>query len=334
MRVAIVHPEVGPQAPADEQDVLIQAEAVFRALEELGHSVISLPCTLDLERMRQNLMERGVEVVFNLVETLEGTGRLIHLFPALLDVMGLPYTGSPSLSLLLTSHKLLAKERLKAAGFPTPPWIGPFPVDGSSVEGLSGGEKGEEGPWIIKSLWEHASVGLDETSVAWGTWDQVKDRLPQKASLSGGSCFAERFVEGREFNVSLLATPQGPQVLPPAEILFQDFEPGDPRMVGYQAKWDASSEAYQKTPRQFGTLPQHAPLIQSLSDLALQCWDLFSLRGYARVDFRVDEQDRPWILEVNTNPCLSPDAGFAAALQQAGIPFVQAIKGILLEAIQ
>ena len=333
MRLAVVHHVVGPEAPADEQDVLDQAAAVSSALQTLGHDVGILPCTLNLLEMRWDLTARGIKAVFNLVESLDGTGRLIHLFPSLLDAMDLPYTGSNALSLLTTSHKILAKRRLWAAGIATPSWVGPFPPDGSGGD-VSGGVGEDEGDvWIIKSVWEHASVGLDEGSVVRGNREDVAAMLPRRAALLGGVCFAERFVEGREFNLSLLTRPEGPQVLPPAEIVFEDFEPGVPRMVGYRAKWDPGSLDYQNTPRRFAEATEDGPLLKGLKETALRCWDLFSLQGYARVDFRVDDHGRPWVLEVNANPCLSPDAGFAAALEQTGIPFVEAVERIVGEAI-
>ena len=332
MRLAVVHHAVGPKAPTDEQDVLDQAEAVSSALKDLGHEVHLLSCTLDLEGICSKLKALGVDAVFNLVESLHGTGRLIHLFPSVLDAMALPYTGSSALSILSTSHKILAKARLRAEGISTPSWIGPFPSDASGRV-VSGPEKGQVGVWIIKSLWEHASIGLDETSIVHGRREDVAAILPQRASLLGGACFAECFVEGREFNLSILTGPEGPEVLPPAEILFEDFAPSAPRMVGYAAKWDPGSDAYQKTPRRFSEGGEDGPLLRELMEMALRCWDLFSLQGYARVDFRVDERGRPWVLEVNTNPCLSPDAGFAAALEHAGIPFVEAVRRIVLEAV-
>src|SRR5204862_2939274 len=75
------------------------------------------------------------------------------------------------------------------------------------------------------------------------------------------------------------------------------------------------------------------PLLRRLTELGRECWRLFDLSGYARVDFRVDEAGQPWILEVNTNPCISPDAGFAAALEYAGIGYDGGIERILNDAI-
>src|SRR3546814_4317520 len=95
-------------------------------------------------------------------------------------------------------------------------------------------------------------------------------------------------------------------------ILFVDFPPGRPRIVDYEAKWAPESDAYANTPRRFDLAADDAALAAELSRLALDAWHLFGLAGYARVDFRVDAAGRPTILEVNLNPCLAPDAGFAA----------------------
>ena len=99
--------------------------------------------------------------------------------------------------------------------------------------------------------------------------------------------------------------------------------------MGYRAKWQADSFEYHHTPRRFDFPPSDAPLLDQPRSLAEQCWTLFGLRGWVRVDFRVDAAGQPLILEINANPCLSPDAGFAAALEQASLPFEQAIQRIL-----
>ena len=103
-------------------------------------------------------------------------------------------------------------------------------------------------------------------------------------------------------------------------------------MVGYRAKWDEGSYEYHHTPRRFDFPAADVPLLDGLRDLARRCWPLFGLAGYARVDFRVDAAGRPWILEINTNPCIAPDAGFTAALAQAGIGYAEAVGRILADA--
>ena len=199
---------------------------------------------------------------------------------------------------------------------------------GPVTEYTSGGRSESNDPWIIKSVWEHASIGLDETGIVQGKdakeiWHFYGFGL---GSL-GGACFAERFIDGREFNLSLLGGgPDSPMVLPPAEIVFEDYDEKKPRIVDYQAKWDETSFAFHHTPRRFDFGPEDGHLLETLNGLAKKCWNVFGLRGYARVDFRVDPGGKPWILEVNANPCLSPDAGFAAALLQGGVAFSESIR--------
>ena len=340
MRIAVVHNHVTGASTPDEHDVLMQVEAVCAALEVLGHQPFPVAITLNLDAVRLTLEEMRPEAVFNLVESLAGRGRLIHLFPALLETYGLPFTGACADAILLTSNKIAAKVRLTTANLPTPAWIGPYPYD---ITPLYGREKAADtiqrrNPatrWIIKSLWEHASIGMDADELVFAQGiDLANDLLKKRAAELGGACFAEIYIHGREFNLSLLAGPGGPQVLPPAEILFQGFADDKPRIVNYRAKWDQSSYEYHHTPRCFDFLAQDAPLLEQLKEIAIRCWHVFGLGGYARVDFRVDAQGQPWILEINTNPCLSPDAGFAAAVAQAGLSFPEAVNRILKDALK
>jgi D-alanine-D-alanine ligase len=150
----------------------------------------------------------------------------------------------------------------------------------------------------------------------------------------GGYCYAEAYIDGREFNIALISDKSGVKVLPIAEMLFKDYAPGKLRIVDYKAKWNADSFEYNNTIRKFDFPDDDSPLISSLREISLQCWNIFSLRGYARVDFRVDNNGKPWVLEINTNPCLSPDAGFAAALTQAKIKYHEAIGLIIDNAIK
>lgn len=332
MRIAVVHNATGPEDRPDEQDVLVQAEAVSQSLKELGHDVVQMPCTLDLLSIKDRLLAHEPRLVFNLVESLDGQGRLIHLFPGLLDAMGIFYTGSCTESIFVTSHKGLAKERMVLAGLPTPAWIGPSPCDLPFIyKNLLSAEKER---WLVKSIWEHGSLGLDDDEpVENKGLETLHQILKERAPKLGGSCFAEVFVEGREFNLSILEGAAGIQVLPPAEIIFENYGTQKLTIVGYRAKWDSSSYEYHHTPRRFDFPSSDAPLLQQLKNLAVRCWEVFGVRGYARIDFRVDLQGRPWILEVNANPCLSPDAGFAAAVNRSGMTFVRAIESIAMNGI-
>jgi len=309
---------------------MIQVSSVSEALARLGHSSIAIPCDSNLSRMKEGILTFGPDCVFNLVESLDGSGRLIHLVPSLLESMGVPFTGSSAESIYLTSNKVLAKNILRRKNLPTPAWFGPYP-ETVSLEPVNV-PPSHKGSWIIKSLWEHASLGMDHTSVIYETdISSLMTELEHRATRLGGACFAEAYIEGREFNLSILSGPAGPEVLAPAEIRFDNYDGHRLKIVDYSAKWDNDSFEYTHTPRNFEFTHSDEALLQSLSRIAIQCWKVFNLKGYARVDFRVDAENRPLILEINANPCISPDAGFVAAMNRSGISYDDAMIRILAD---
>jgi D-alanine-D-alanine ligase len=187
--------------------------------------------------------------------------------------------------------------------------------------------------YIIKSAWEHASIGMADDAIvtAAGVGDLERE-ICVRGSQLGGEAFAEVYIDGREFNLALLAGADGAEVLPFAEIHFVDYPDGKPKVVGYAAKWESESFEFSHTPRCFDFPAADASLLDELRRIALRCWDVFDLHGHARVDFRVDESGRPWVLEVNTNPCLSPDAGFAAAADRAGLRLIDVVERVVMDA--
>ena len=307
--IAILHDAHAAQGPPDQSDTLLEARAIATTVRGLGFAPTIVPVSLDLAALERTLAELAPAVVFNLVESLEGRGRLVDVVPALLESRAIPFTGCSASAIGLTSDKPLAKRLLSDAGIATPAAFG---------EGATGGE------WIVKSVWEHSSLGLDDDSVVDAAC--VAQTIERRRAQHGGDWFAEQFIPGRELNVALLAEPAGARVLPVAEMRFDGFPASKPRIVGYAAKWDTASVEYRHTTRSFAV---EAELAARVARIALDCWDLFGLRGYARVDLRVDERGEPCVLEVNANPCLSPDAGYAAALAEAGIEYSAALERVI-----
>lgn len=297
-------------------------------MRSLGWQTRRIPCTLDLDAVKQSLLQEKPDVVFNLVESLGRTDRMMPAATLLLESMGVPFTGSGSLAILTSTNKLTAKQCLLSHQIPTPAW---FVDHHSGWQGLVCSAEPEVA--IVKATAEHASLGITDDSVVRGAnAQQLTRRILLQSELFRTRHFAEQFVDGREFNLSVLASSAGPVVLPPAEIDFVDFPADKPRIVGHDAKWNDASMESIHTPRRFDFPSSDRPLLDELSALARRCWLAFQLRGYARVDFRVDADGQPWVLEVNANPCLSPDAGFAAAVARAGLSLTTAVEQIVADA--
>ena len=326
MKVVILYDRIAQEGtPPDQSDALVQAEAVGQALRDLGHEPMEMTFSMDIKGFVREISEASPQLVFNLVESVEGHGRLIHFPASILDLLAIPYTGAQADALYLTSSKILAKKILAGAGLPTPSCFSLGDLKKKSIP--------LAGPYIIKSVWEHASVGLEESSVlSVDSTGQLLVEMKKRRDQLGGDCFAEQFIDGREFNLSILASQGGAEVLPPAEMKFIDYPAGKWKVVGYRAKWDEASFESSHTRRSFEFAKSERPLLQTLADMAKQCWHLFGLCGSARVDFRVDERNQPWVLEINANPCLSPDAGFVAAAVEAGLSYRQVVQRIIHDA--
>jgi D-alanine-D-alanine ligase len=327
MHIVVLHNAVASNDSPEDLDTLTQVAAVQDSITRLGHQATTVPCSLDLEAVRQSLDQMTPDVVFNLVESLGGSDSLSHLVPALLDSLRIPYTGNTTEALFATNHKVIAKRTMRQSGLPTPDWL-----DESAARSVP--DTLFAAPCIIKAVWEHGSRGLDDENVILeGDSELVRRRLDEFIVRTGRPYFAERFIDGREFNIPMLVGPDGPQVLPPGEMDFSTFPEGKPQIVGHRAKWQENSFEYNNTPRSFHVHEHDRGLVEQLKQLALDCWRVFDLCGYVRVDFRVDRAGRPWILEVNTNPCLSPDAGYASALEEVGVSFDEAMQRIVDSAL-
>jgi len=321
MHILLLHSDVPPDATADEQDTLIAAEAVTEALQSRGHVVVTAPFRPDVRALKKMLGRERPDVVFNLVESVFGAGIYSSLASAMLARLGVCFTGGSAAHFCATTDKPFAKTILRAAGLPTPDWSAP-PV----WAGLD-----EDRAYIVKAADEDSSVGLDDACVVKGA--EVRARAEDSTKRHGGRWFAESYVDGREFNIGVLQENGGPRVLPMAEMTFEEWPPDRPRIVGYTAKWADGSFDYTKTVRRFGVEKEEPRLAAALIDLCRRTWAVFDLVGYVRIDFRVTPAGEPLILEINPNPGIAPDAGFAAAGARAGLSYAELIERIVMAAL-
>lgn len=319
MRVVVLHSDVAPDAPVEDLDTLETSQAVAETLRDLGHEAMLAPFVA----ARLADVVRGADLVFNMVESVWEQDWLAAIAPQMLDRIGLRYTGSGAAQLALASDKLLSKRLFARAALPTAGW--------SEAPDWCGID--ETHRYIVKAVSEDASIGLDDASVVRGR-DAVIARAADCAARLGGRWFAEEFIDGREYNVAMVERDGVLDVLPIPEMCFENWPADKPRIVGYRAKWDMDSAESDGTPRLFGLEDSEPALAAELKRLALDAARLFDMRGYARVDFRVDRQGRPVLLEINPNPSIDPVAGFMAAAARAGMTYRDLIAAIVDAALR
>ncbi|MBN1816991.1 MAG: GNAT family N-acetyltransferase [Sedimentisphaerales bacterium] len=254
------------------------------------------------------------DVVFNLVEGFVEHPEQACYVPAVAAALDKACTGNETPGLLLSLDKFKSKAVLQGLGLPCPQ--GRVFSPGQEIRF----SHFFEGPYIVKPLWSDASEGIDNRSIVSSKGRRLKEAILRVHEQTRQPALVEEYIEGRELNVSVIWKQGKPQVLPLAEIDFSAFGADRPRIVGYQAKWKADSFEYNHTPR---IIPAPLPvkLAERIRFLAISACQALDCRDYCRVDFRVSRAGQPYILEVNANPDISPDAGFAAALAAAGISF-------------
>ncbi len=306
MRIAVTHDAGARGGSPDTAGVLESVDAVLAALGRMGHAAFPIPVGRPLERLLPRLT--AVDLIFNLVEGLEGRAEDEPRMAALQELAGRPVTGARSDCLALARRKDRVNALLQAAALPVPPWAlaTPAVADGWSAF-----------PAIVKPVGEDGSVGIHDGSVVEQPWELT-------AAVSGATApsLVQAFVAGRELNVGIV----GRSVLPVSEIVFS----GSQRVVSYAAKWAPGSSADRAT-QPVCPARISASLHDRVVELALGAWEAVGGTGYGRVDLRTDEAGEPWILEVNPNPDLAPSAGLARMADAAGWGYDGLVARILEE---
>ncbi len=329
-RIVVLHntdydAELTAGTGVDVSAVRASAMAVVDALRIAGFEVelVGIEGARDLAAVMDAMRQRRPDVVFNLCESLGGDPRNEPIIPALFDLHRIPYTGADGLCLGICLHKRRTKHMLFGCGVPTPPFR--FLAAERDLEAVRA--EALDYPWFLKLAHEDASIGVEETNLV-VDFDALAARTRRMWSEFGQSVLAERYIAGREVNVTMFGDGDRVEVLPLHEIDFAAMPPDRPHIVTYAGKWDEHHVDYA------GTKPvplrgASAELCARIEAAARAAWAAVGLRDYGRVDLRVDADGGAWVIDVNPNPDISPDAGVARSAQVAGIAYPQLVRRVV-----
>jgi D-alanine-D-alanine ligase len=318
---SLPHPFL-PDGSADvfgPKSVLSRLKAVRDALLSLGYRVKNLEMKEDLTPRIDEISASRADLIFNLCEEFRGQTRLEMHVAALLELLNIPFTGSSALVLGLSQDKGKTKSILSHYGVPTPPYeVAPFGED------IPMGRL--RFPLIVKPLLEDASLGISNDALV-----QDRSSLLQQVEkihwVHRQPALVEEYIEGRELNVSILGNEEL-QILPISEIDFSTMPPGIPRICGYEAKWVEASQEFTHTVP-LCPAPLSPEVEERVKKASLRAYQVLGCRDYARVDIRLSPEEIPYVLEINANPDISPDAGMTRSAKAAGLAYPQFVGRIV-----
>lgn len=346
MKIALVYNgiprEMLLQAPLDriaEFDCPQTIDSLRQAIAFHGHEVVLIEAN---DEAYEQLRTSGIELVFNVAEGIRGEDREAQI-PAMLEMLGIPYTGSGPLALALCLHKGKTKEILSCHGIPTPKFQVVSQYNEKDIDFT-------DFPVIVKLLHEGSSMGLSYDSVV-DTPTALSQQVTYLMQTYRQPVLLEQFIDGREFTVPILGnTP--PQALPVIEVLFHGprpltlFQPDDAvirMMARLHGTRITTPIAFQKSPDQSrvfvhteagdaldipvtlteSVCPARIPqdLTNALQKTALQAFHALECRDWCRVDMRVGMDGVPQVLELNPIAGLDPTYWFPRSAQAAGMDY-------------
>lgn len=316
--------EAGKEYPLDSEGRggLDHVIRIICALESLGH--VSELVNVDLD-MFEFLRKSNFDLAFNLCDDgFRNNSLLEPHIPAMLDLLRIPYTGSNFFTLASCLDKAHAKKILSFHNIPTANFQVFVTIDERLKSDLNF-------PLIVKPMHEDASIGIKKESVV-SNLAELMVRVKNVLCNYHQPALVEKFIIGREIYVGILGAKDKLEVLPLSEICFDKKLEQTAQICSYEGKWLEDSHEYQTTPVKCPA-ELNETLEKELIRIAKKSYGLLNCQDYGRVDFRIDENEHPYVLEVNPNPDISEDAGLARMGKAAGISYDQLIEKIISSAL-
>lgn len=311
-----IDPKVTGRDVEAEFDPPSTIEALAGALRTLGHEIVEIEATPEFLTVFQSL---DVDLVFNIAEGIKGRNREAQV-PAILDLLGIPYTGSDPTTLAVALDKGLAKRLVRQEGIPTADFFLMMTGDEPIPARLSF-------PLIAKPVAEGSSKGIVTASVVRDEV-QLRGKVREILAKYDQPAIIEAYLPGREFTVAILGD-ENPRALPPMEILFSDTA-GDLPVYSFTNKLSADGTVNYKTPADVDPA-----LGEELADVALRSFLTLGCRDVARVDLRCDGDGRVNFMECNPLPGMTPGwSDLCLIAEGAGMTYLDLVDEILTPAVK
>ena len=321
--LALVHDHLVPPEDTTGIDIL-EAEwkmeyDVIETLREIGHEVRVLGINDNLGGIRPTAGLFKPHIVFNLMEAFAGVTTFDQNVVSYLELLGLPYTGCNPRGLILARDKALSKKLLAYHRIRVPDFTVVRPGRKVALP------KRLAFPLIVKSLFFEASAGISQASVV-ENLDQLARRVTFIHEKLGTAAIAEQFIDGRELYVGVIGN-ERLDVLPPWEMSFAQMPDNRWKIATERVKW---STQYQK---KHGIMTDQArldpPTIERMQRIAKRAYRALDLSGYARIDVRMDEQGRMYVLEANPNPNMAYGEDFSESAEAQGISYERLLDRLI-----
>jgi D-alanine-D-alanine ligase len=321
--LALVHDHLVP--PRDTKGIDVREAEwkmeydVIETLREIGHEVRVRGVHDDLRGIRATVQSFTPHICLNLLEAFAGVTTFDQNVVSYLELLRLPYTGCNPRGLILARDKALSKKLLAYHRIPVPDF---------TVVGL--GRRASlprrlRFPLIVKSVFFESSAGISQASVVEND-DQLAKRVTFIHENLGTAAIVEQFIDGRELYVGVLGN-ERLEVFPVWEMSFADMPDNRWRIATERVKW---STQYQK---RHGIMTDRAKLDASLLDrvqrVARRAYRALDLSGYARIDLRIDEDDRMYVIEANPNPNLAYGEDFSESAEATGVSYERLLERII-----
>jgi len=307
-------------APQDIQPIKTEYD-VLTALDHLGHKTHTLHAPEDMTAIRRELFTWKPHVVFNLLEEFRGEGIYVPYLLGYLELIQQAFTGCNPAGLLLADRKVTMRKVLKYHRVPVPDFE-VFPRGRKKIRL----KKKLKYPLIVKSATEHGSVGISQASIV-NSDEKLLERVAYIHEQIGSDAVAEAYIDGREFYIGVIGN-RRIETLPLWEMKFEKLAPGTHRIATNRVKWD---EDYQEKRGIYTDCAKDVPkeIEDRIRRMARRVYRILGLNGYARMDFRVSDTGKVYLLEPNPNPDLAHDEDFCESAKAGGLSYEKLIQKII-----